>query len=392
MIPASAIQESPFYVTRDGLKLAGTKFFRPGKELGIPVIISHGFLARRSSVERYAKQFAAWGLTAYTFDFAGGGPRSESDGRFSDMSVQTEKQDLFRVMDYVREKSGADADRLILMGCSQGGFVSAMAAAERPSQVSKLILFYPALCIPDDARRGKMMFFKCDPENVPEKVWGPGRTLAIGRRYVTDAQALNAFDAIAGYDGDILFVHGTEDRVVDIAYSEMAATALADREGSGEVHMVRVTGAGHGFIGKADDFAVQSVKQFLLGREEILTVDVRLIKPFRVVKEGSKTTVTLPFEGMARGNYFEGVIQPGAADVQERDGGTPVHFCADYTITGVDCAGAGCSIHVTNETDDGVHWQPTLTTDSRALAFLNETPAFCVFESRKGGPIIHLYA
>ena len=392
MINASALLESPFYVSRDGLKLAGTKYASPEKDNGIPVIISHGFLNTRENVAQYARQFAAWGFTAYTFDFAGGSPKSESDGKFADMSVQTEKQDLFRVMDYVREKAGDNAGKLILMGCSQGGFVSAMAAAERPDQVNKLILFYPALCIPDDARRGKMMFFSFNPDKVPECVWAPGTTLALGRRYIKDAQALNAFTALSGFDGDVLFVHGTEDKLVDIAYSEMAATALADREGAGEVHMVRVNGAGHGFEGRQQTYAMQSVRQFLLDREEILTVDVRLIKPFKVVKSGTRTTTTLPFDGRGRGNYFEGVIQPGAADVQVRDGGTPVHFRADYTLTGVDCTGTGCTLHVINETDDGIHWHPTVSTDSYALAFLNDTPVYTVFESRKGGPLIHLYA
>ena len=37
------------------------------------------------------------------------------------------------------------------MGCSQGGFVSALVAAKNNFPIEKLVLFYPALCIPDDA-------------------------------------------------------------------------------------------------------------------------------------------------------------------------------------------------------------------------------------------------
>lgn len=54
------------------------------------------------------------------------------------------------------------------MGCSQGGFVSGMTAAQLKEQIRGLIMFYPALCIPDDARKGHMMFSEFDPQNIPD--------------------------------------------------------------------------------------------------------------------------------------------------------------------------------------------------------------------------------
>ena len=55
-----------------------------------------------------------------------------------------------------------------LLGCSQGGFVSGLLAAELGEGViDRLIMFYPAVCIPDDARKGKMMFFRFDPGIIP---------------------------------------------------------------------------------------------------------------------------------------------------------------------------------------------------------------------------------
>lgn len=77
---------------------------------------------------------------------------SKSDGKFKDMSLDTEKQDLLCVIDYVARLVYVDSSTLILAVESQGGFVSCMVAAER--SIDKLILLYPALCIPDDARKG----------------------------------------------------------------------------------------------------------------------------------------------------------------------------------------------------------------------------------------------
>ena len=79
-----------FETKRDGLCLVGTRFV-PRDPNGIPVILSHGFLGRRKEMARYAKALASWGCTAYTFDFAGGGLRTESDGRLRDMSLLTER-------------------------------------------------------------------------------------------------------------------------------------------------------------------------------------------------------------------------------------------------------------------------------------------------------------
>lgn len=91
---------------------------------------------------------------------------SKSDGKFRDMSLETEKRDLLCVMDYVARLKYVNSSKLILVGESQGGVVSCMVAAER--SVDKLILLYPALCIPDDARKGKMLFMQFNPENIED--------------------------------------------------------------------------------------------------------------------------------------------------------------------------------------------------------------------------------
>ena len=100
-------------------------------------------------------------------------------------------------------------------------------------QISKLVLFYPALCIPDDARRGKMMLAEFDPKNIPEIVkCGP---MILGRCYVADVIEMNPFEIIKNYAKDVLIVHGTADRIVDIKYAEQAAETY--RKGNAEPHL-----------------------------------------------------------------------------------------------------------------------------------------------------------
>lgn len=223
-------------------------------------------MANQRMMHSYAKALARSGRAAFCFDFAGGCViGGKSDGKTTDMSVRTEVRDLAAVLAFVRGLAHVDADDVLLLGCSQGGLVSALAAAEHPSDVAKLALFYPALCIPDDARAGKMMFARFDPANVPERFrCGPMR---LGRRYATDVMDMDPFAEIAAYDGPVLIVHGSADGVVSVGYAQRAfETYQARPAGSGCSELIVLDDAGHGFSGRADAEATQALLEFARSR------------------------------------------------------------------------------------------------------------------------------
>ena len=173
------------------------------------------------------------------------------------------------------------------------------------------------------------------------------------------------------------------DEIVDLSYSERACESF-----SGEMRLLLIQNAGHGFKRREDILAMQAGRQFLLGREELLTVDVHLTGLKRETK-GIDSVVTLPFDGVAVGPYFEGVIQSGAANVQKRRWYRPVEFCARYRIKGLDCSGQDCFVEICNRSTDGNRWTPEIRTDSEALSFLNGASCEAVVEGRKTGPIVH---
>ena len=125
------------------------------------------------------------------------------------------------------------------------------------------------------------------------------------------------------------------------------------------------------------------------GMEEVLRIDV-VLTGCDVTEKEDRRLVHLPFVGNAVGELFTGEIQPGAADDQVHVDGKMVYACADYVIRGKDHTGADCSVHVVNESKGG-SWQPTVTTDSQALGFLNGAECAAVLEIRKQGPIVHIY-
>lgn len=386
------IQENAFSVERNGMTLRGTHYRMGGGQRPV-VLLSHGFGGTLRDMEHYARLLAQWGFWAFAYDFCGGSPRSSSDGSFQDMTVFTEVADLEAVMAYVRSQPEADTSNLTLMGCSQGGFVSALTAAAHPDEVTRLVMFYPALCIPEDSRRGHMLAYSFDPANVPERIQAqapegvPFVTEPLGGGYVTSVQSMDAFAAIASYPGPVLIVHGDSDRAVNVVNSRRAQAAY---------HAVRplrcqlaeITGADHGFRGAEDVHAMELVREFVRGGTNVLSVDVVLTDLQRIGPEGE---TILPFGGVVDTPFFSGLIQPGAVDVQRWRGEQIVRLCADYVICGHDYTGTPCSIHIVNE-NTGSGWHPTVTTDSKALSFLQKVQLTESLEMRRVGPMVRIFA
>lgn len=256
------ISAAEFECRRDGLNIRGTEYRPDGRDLPIAVVC-HGFMAFQDTVRQYAKALAGLGYLSYCFDFSGGCViKGKSEGKTTDMSVLTEVKDLEAVLEYAGSRPYADPGKVLLMGCSQGGFVSAMTAAKPDSAVSKLVLFYPALCIPDDARAGKMMFAKFDPANVPDLIrCGP---MKLGSRYVTDVLNMDPYEEIKGYSGDVLIVHGTKDKIVRLDYSQRAYQLYRDNAagGNSKVELHVIEGGSHGFSKKHDRSAIDMLKAF----------------------------------------------------------------------------------------------------------------------------------
>ncbi len=259
------IAAGTFECKREGLTIRGTEY-RPEGD-GLPIaIVCHGFMAWQDTVRHYAIMLAEMGYAAYTFDFNGGSVmRSRSDGKTTDMSVLTEVKDLEAVIDHLRTLPYVNKDRIFLMGCSQGGFVSALVSAKNKYPIEKLCLFYPALCIPDDVRAGRMMSTKFDPDNVPETLrCGP---MKVGKCYATDVMHMDAFEEIKAYTGKVCIVHGTADKIVDFAYSKRAAevyksTAPETASGDMRVSLHIIDGGAHMFSKKHDVAAMEKLKDF----------------------------------------------------------------------------------------------------------------------------------
>ena len=249
------IKVRTFECIRDNLIIRGSEYKPAGTNLPI-AIVSHGFMGYQDKVRLYAIELAKLGYVSYCFDFCGGSvDKGKSDGKTTDMSVLSEVKDLKVVINYAKSRTYT-SNEIVLMGCSQGGFVSAITAAHLKEEISKLILFYPALCIPDDARKGQMMFAKFDPSNIPDIIQcGP---MKLGKCYVEDVINMDPYDEIREYKVKVLLVHGTKDKIVDLLYAINASQIYND------IVFKIIEGAGHSFSIKQNKLAIKYIKDFIM--------------------------------------------------------------------------------------------------------------------------------
>lgn len=206
------------------------------------VIMSHGLGSTAKMVERanWPQRAVAEGFVVYTFDFCGGSINSSSDGDYLEMSVLTEESDLNAVMDFVESRDFVDTDHLFLLGQSQGGLVSALTAGQRPEEVKGLILVYPALCIVSDLHDYIEDISEVTGDTV-ETAMG-----TLGAVYAKDAYDLDVYAEIGKYDGDVLIIHGENDKTVPISFSE-EAIETSYKDNNAELLTIEGEKSLHGF-------------------------------------------------------------------------------------------------------------------------------------------------
>ncbi len=381
--------EERFTCNRDGLTIRGI-ICRNEEiiEKQPAIIMSHGFTGNMYGGMGYCKSLCEEGYVCVLFSFCGGGSKFDSeevksDGNSWDMTVSSEVADLTTVVEYVSRLPFVDRKKIVLLGESQGGFVSALTAAKLKEKIQKLVLIFPALCIPDHARMGKLGFANYDPSNMPEKI-DVGSTI-IGKKLHDDVVNIDPFLEIAKYEGKVLIIHGDEDKVVDVSYSSKAQKAYRD----GQCSLQVMRNMGHGINESQREPIIASLRQFLRDKNEILTFRIILTTTENSTQNG-KNIADVHFTGYCESKLFTGCILPGAVDHQIYDGDKLESMEARYTFEGLDSEGKKTCLSVVNKWG-GNDWTPSISTDSEALKWLNDAELTAVLEHSASGPTVRIF-
>lgn len=233
------ITVSRLSIVADGHKLFG-ELARPKRRGKLPLVICcHGF---NGSYEFFkgdiAERLAKSGCAVYYFDFYAGSKHNKSGGTLLEQSPLDESRQLMDLIRFFQTQDYVDTKKIFLFGESQGGFVTAYTAAQCPSEIKGMILYYPALCIMDDVRKKYASF-----QELPEKI--PLFGLTLSPHYYDGLYDVDIYEEMAKYRGPVLLIHGTLDSVVPVSYGRRAAEAFDNceyHEFSGQNHGFNING------------------------------------------------------------------------------------------------------------------------------------------------------
>lgn len=223
---------SELHCMRNDLDIYG-KLYRPASvaaDESLPtVILCHSANLTADAMNAYATAVAKAGFCAYAFDFCGACDDSRSGGSTDEMTPFTEVDDLKAVIASLKTNPGVKADRICLLGSSMGGLVSALTAEDSSLEIAGLILFYPAFNIPDLVA-------------MMDK-YGGGSFGGMGysEAFCNSMRGYDVYANIGTFARKVLILHGSQDMIVKISYSEKAVETYPDAT------LVTIDGANHGF-------------------------------------------------------------------------------------------------------------------------------------------------
>lgn len=208
----------------DGQNIVGTLVLPDGVKEPPVVLMLHGFTGTRDEWKspnvkeglfgRTAPVLSQNGIASLRIDFRGSG---DSEGKFEDMTVDSEIKDALAALDYLSMQGEVDKNRISVMGMSLGGIVTTAVAGRTNYPLKSVVLWNPGINPP--AAFMTMFGTKTIQEAIAggDKLYsasmgGPDITLK-GTFYESLFKIVPAAE-LSHYSGPVLLAVGTKDTIV----------------------------------------------------------------------------------------------------------------------------------------------------------------------------------
>ncbi len=243
--------------------LVGVLHYGEGGKPGPCLIACHGFVGTKTGgSRRFILEFAQYAvehnLSVFRFDFAGCG---DSEGKFVDLTIASELEDLQAAIDVVSTKVGIDSQRIGVFGQCLGA-VTAIRAGSRDPRVHKVVAWAPFANFANALLGlvGEEAFQILQQGGEAEFIYR-GQLFQCGPRILSESSNLDMFEEMDQIHKPLLVIHGTEDSVVSITEVEKLIDFAQGTPG--EKKLVVIEGAHHSFPYHQEELFELTVNWFL---------------------------------------------------------------------------------------------------------------------------------
>ncbi|MCM8821186.1 MAG: alpha/beta hydrolase [Candidatus Omnitrophica bacterium] len=188
-----------------------------GEKLYPGVIMFHGFTGHKSESHflftKIARHLLSKGISTFRFDFMGSG---DSEGKFEDMTLNTEIQNGKDAMDFVIAEKIFDKRRLGILGLSMGAITASYIAVEYKTRT--LVLWSP-LAYPELIEK-KILTRKLKKILQEEgRVYPPGLGHYLGKKFFKSLHSIKPLEQAKQYTGNVLVIHTKDDATISVEHS-----------------------------------------------------------------------------------------------------------------------------------------------------------------------------
>lgn len=186
-----------------------------GKNKDKFMILVHGFTGDMRGPDnifgKLSEKLQENGISALRFSFRGTPP---SDGDFQDMTVESESEDLKKIIEYAKSQG---FERIGVLGESMGGTI--VSAVHDPG-LRVIVFWYPAFELIDTDL--KKYLTEKSQKVLSEKGFVLDSGFKIGKKFIGEINKINLYDKIKDLKCPVLFLHGNNDVEVPYQQSEKA--------------------------------------------------------------------------------------------------------------------------------------------------------------------------
>ncbi len=225
-----------------------------GVTLPVPaVVMLHGSASQKNEVgdlyKALASRLADQGIASIRIDFAGSG---DSPVDYLQYTLTSATRDAQVALNYLSAQTGVDAQRLGVIGFSQGGLIAQLLIAQNP-QLKAFVAWSSVASdgVGDFSPVFEDAYQRAKAQGFAEQTYSWRSPLKISLQWFEEIRAQKAFSAMSHYNGALLAIAGSEDTVVDPDSAKRLVLASNATPGEaliikGADHIFRVLDKNHG--------------------------------------------------------------------------------------------------------------------------------------------------